>query len=242
MTDPVKVSGMIDIHELPTVQLQALWALDSLSDASKNRFSASEITTFLIETCGKHTSRQAITTALDKDKTLANKNMSKGGYRLMEAGRKKILSASSTNVHVINSGEPFLVKNTVLQDIFSKLTGDIRICDPYIDLYLLDILFKNFEKKTRIMILTHTITSKPAGTFERQLADFRKDGFQIEIGTYSKSDLHDRYIMDDHAFWLSGNSISHLGNKESFLIRLDEDIRQIMLATFNTRWKISSKS
>ena len=48
-------------------------------------------------------------------------------------------------------------------------------------------------------------------------------------------------IINSQTFWLSGNSLNHLGNKESFIVRLGEDLRQSMLAIFNSRWKVSKK-
>ena len=79
------------------------------------------------------------------------------------------------------------------------------------------------------------------GIFSRHLAELRKENYQIEVGVYSSSDLHDRYIMDEKSFWLSGNSLNHLGDKESFIVCLGEDVRQSMMTTFNNRWKVTTK-
>jgi len=38
-----------------------------------------------------------------------------------------------------------------------------------------------------------------------------RKGFNIEVRVYKQSTLHDRYIMDDKSFWLSGNSLNYSG-------------------------------
>ncbi|HEY4479220.1 MAG TPA: hypothetical protein VI981_02605 [Candidatus Paceibacterota bacterium] len=233
-----KISDSFEVHKLDDLQLKGLWVLDKLSD-SKDRLSSVEIADYLIEECGISTSRQAITYALEKEGGIVHKN--KGGYKLMEAGRKKLAAGNSNSVIVIESGKPFSTKNVIVKDIFNNLKSPVLISDPYLDINTLDLLFKNLDKKKQTKILTHKIADKPSGTFSRHLGELRQEGFQIEIGVYSNSDLHDRYIMDDNSFWLSGNSLNYIGNKESFIVRLGEDIRQSMLATFNNRWKIANK-
>lgn len=233
-----KTSDSFDVHELGDLQLKAIWVLDKLSD-SKDRLSAGEVADYLVEECGTSTSRQAVSYALEKDAGIVHKN--KSGYKLMEKGRKKLADANADSVIVIESGKPFSTKNVIVKQILSSLKSPVLICDPYIDINTLDLLFKNFDKKKQIKILTHTVNDRPSGTFSRHLGELRQEGFQIEIGVYSNSDLHDRYLMDDGTFWLSGNSLNHIGNKESFVVRLGEDIRQSMLSTFNSRWNSSQK-
>lgn len=61
----------------------------------------------------------------------------------------------------------------------------------------------------------------------RESTTFRAD--------YPSSHLHDRYIMDDSHFWFSDNSLNFLGNKESFIVSLGEDIRSSMSEVSNRR-------
>jgi len=236
----MKTSDTLDPHILSPIKLKAFWALDKMESESNDRFTAAKVALFLVEEQGINISRQAIQSALKSDKSATNRNTK--GYKLMENGRQQLrASTQKQEVVMIEAGKPFSAKNIVLKDIFTKLKEGILICDPYIDIYTLDIIFKNSDKKTPVKILTKNIIDKPSGTFARHLADLRSEGYKVEIGIYSSSDLHDRYIMDNQTFWLSGNSLNHLGNKESFIVRLGEDIRQGMLVTFNNRWKVSNK-
>ena len=62
----------------------------------------------------------------------------------------------------------------------------------------------------------------------------------VEVRVYKNSILHDRYIISDKNFWLCGNSLNYIGNKESFIVLLGDDIRQNMFSTYNCRWKIAT--
>jgi hypothetical protein len=234
MTSAPKISESLDVHNLPDLHLKALWALDKLSSESNDRFSASAVASYLVEKCGVNTYRQAVDYALAKDRSRIHRNQS--GYKLMEPGRKALAALVVNRVIFIESGKPFSTKNIVLKELFQRLRNRILICDPYLDIHTLDLLFKNVEKEIPLKILTRNIADKPTGTFHRHLAELRREGFQIEVGQHTASELHDRYIMDDSSFWLSGNSLNHLGNKESFLVALGEDVRQSMLTLFNSRW------
>jgi hypothetical protein len=234
-------SDSLNIYDLKDLQLEAIWILDHFSD-SKDRLSSLEIANYLTENYKISTSRQAVRYALEKETGVVHKN--KDGYKLMEVGLKKLITPSSknsNNLFLIEPGKPFSAKNIVLKNIFDNLKSPILISDPYLDIDTLNVLFKNIDQKKQVKFLTHNLIDKPSGILSRHLKEIRQEGFQIEVGIYSNSELHDRYIMDNNLFWLSGNSLNHLGDKESFLVSLGEDVRQSMLATFNNRWKISQK-
>lgn len=235
-----KISDSIDLFSLEGLQLKSLWVLEKISNSTEDRFSATKISNYLIETCGVNTSRQAVKYALEKEKGLVNKN--KYGYKIMKLGEKKLASSSDKNkIIFIESGKPFLAKHVKLKNLFSTLGQQIFISDPYIDAMTLDVIFDNIDKNNKIKILTQKLNDKPKGSFGRKVSDLRKEGYQIEIAIYSKSDMHDRYIMDNKNFWLSGNSLNYLGNKESFIIKLQGDVHQSMMVLFNNRWKVSQK-
>ena len=237
----MKISDTLDPHTLSPIKLKAFWALDKMETESSDRFTAANIALFLVEKQGINISRQAVQSALKGDKRATHRTTK--GYKLMETGRRQLKESSQKReVVMIEAGKPFSAKNITLKDIFNELKGETFICDPYVDVHMLDIIFKNSDKKKPVKILTKNIIDKPIGTFARHLLDLRTEGYKVDIGVYSNSDLHDRYIMDDQTFWLSGNSLNHLGNKESFIVSLGEDIRQSMMVTFNNRWKASTKS
>lgn len=230
----------IDPHTLSDTRLKAFWALNQLDGDSDDHFTATQIANYLVSKHKINTSRQAIDYALRKNKGAYHKN--KNGYKLMELGRKELVSRSSVdNVVLIEADKPYTAKYVAIKSIFNSLRNNVSISDPYCDINTLDIIFNNVPKSINVKILTNNIIDKPQGTFARHLSELRKEGHKIEVGIYTGSDLHDRYIMDDNSFWLSGNSLNHLGSKESFIVKLGADIHGSMLEVFNRRWKIANK-
>jgi len=235
----MKVCESIDPHLLNSVKLKVFWVLDKLEEDDNDRFTATAIAKYLIDH-GIKTSPQAVRYALKTDRHAIHQNSK--GYKLMEAGRKLLQEIKPEGeVIVIEPGKPFSAKSITLKKIFLTLSNEIFISDPYLDINTLDVVFKVIDPKISIKILTNNIIDKPTGILNRHLKELRKEGYKIEIGIYQNSDLHDRYIMDNETFWLSGNSLNNLGNKESFIVPLGKDVQQSMMATFNNRWKVSKK-
>lgn len=230
------ISTKIDIHSLKELHLKAYWVLDNLTTNDKDRFYSAEVANFLIEKIGVHTSRQAVEYALKKEKGACNKN--KQGYKLMQKGKDAL--ANKNKVIFIDAGKPFEAKNFTIKEILGTTYKELAICDPYVDINTLDIVYRNFLKDIPIRIMTTNVIDKPQGTFKRQLIDLNKEGYKVEVRVYKNSILHDRYIMSDKNFWLCGNSLNYIGNKESFIVLLGDDIKQNMYSTFNSRWKIAT--
>ena len=231
-----KISNSINPHKLSTLELRALWALDQLGSPQKERFSSYEMAQFLVEKNGITTTRQAIEYAVKQDKKTTNKNGQ--GYNLMQQGKDK-LAGSNNGVILVEPGKPYSGKLLAVKDIFQKLNGEIKLCDPYCGIGLLDLIHRGFDKKNSIKIITANIIDKPKGTFFVALKDLQTEGYNLEIRTYDKSILHDRYIFDIENAWISGNSFNNLGEKESFIVILGKDIKQSLEATFNSRWKVA---
>ncbi len=229
-------STSIDVHRLPNLRLQAYWAIEELTLDSKDRFSSSEIANYLIENAGVKTSRQAIQYTLQSKSANCHKN--KHGFKLMQDAKNE-LYGSSVGLTLIEAGKPYIAKNFALKEIIGDKYSKLSVCDPYLDLNTLDVIYKNFIKGLPIRILTANVIDKPQGIFKRQLSDLNKEGFKIEVRIYNKSTLHDRYIISEKQMWLCGNSLNHMGNKESFIVSTGEDIKQSVLSTFNSRWKTS---
>lgn len=233
----LKISDSINPHSLPSTALQCLWALDQLESKDKNRFSYIEVKNFLVERTKISIKRSTVQKALERAGTFVDKN--KKGFLLMEKGRKELSSADVDEAFFIEAGKPFSAKRFQLRKIFSRLKGVLKVCDPYVDSDTLYTMFRIIKKDTPVRILTQKIYDKPVGSIKRMLADLKKEGFNIEIRVYNSSDLHDRYILDETSMWLSGNSLNHLGDKESFIVRLGKDLYQSTCALFDSRWKTS---
>ncbi len=236
----VKPSENIDPHLLSTSKDKVLWAIDSMTTNANDRFTAAQITEFLVEKVNLNIARQTVWSAAEKLKKLLHKNGK--GHKLMAAGQKELekLVNRTDDTIVIHANKPFSARHVVLSDIFTKMTQTVCICDPYVDVRTLELVY-NYLKHVSVKILTSNIKDKPSGSFAASLNDLRKEGYNIEVGHYTNSTLHDRYMFDDQVFWLSGNSLNGIGAKESFLVQLGVDIHQSMRETFDRRWKVANK-
>lgn len=232
-----KASNSIDLYSLPSTKLRCFWALDQLERKDKNRFSYTDIAYFLVEQMHIAVTPGSVQKSLERAKGFVDKN--KSGFLLMERGRRELLSADSDDTFFIEAGKPFSAKRIQLVKVFSELKGIIKICDPYLDSDTLLTIFRIVSKSTPIKILTKKISDKPAGSIKQTLVELRKEGFDVEVMIYASSELHDRYILDDSCMWLSGNSLNHLGDKESFIVRLGKDVGQSTRALFDNRWRVS---
>ena len=237
----IDLSKYPDPHTYSRSLERALWVMEVVQkELGIDRLKPSHIAKILTEKIGIAASPQAINIALERAKK-GLVHRSRDGFKLMEKGRAELfaLSADKQAVVVVEPGKPFTSKTFLLQNVLSQLKGEIKICDPYCGPGTLDIL-SQLDKKKRIFLLTQTIVDKPQGNFERVFRDFKAERPNVAIRVYDKSVLHDRYIIAERDMWLIGQGLKDLGKKESFLVRMGDDIKESMAAVFDRRWKIAS--
>ena len=225
-----------EVHHFPDVLSISLWVMEYLSDEKTDRFGSAEISKYIVENLGISTSRQAVQAALTKAVKGKLCHKERGKFKLMESGQYELLKQMRKDrVTLLEPGKPFSA-GIELGNIFSQLSGVTCFSDPYVDQKTLEVIHKHFaNRKLSIKILTSKVTN--ATQFKSDLEKLKVERVNIEVRKIGKGILHDRYFMDDDHFWFSGNSLNNLGNKESFIVRLDDDIRQSMLKTFNSRWQ-----
>lgn len=224
----------IDIHALPDVMSIALWVIEYTSNDESKYFGASEIAQYMIERLGISTSRQAVHSALTKavSKKFCHKN--KVGFGLMKLGRDELLKQINRETVVfLEPGKPFTAGMKV-ESIFKKMKGTIKISDPYVDIKTLDLIHRSMDANIPIRLLT--VQVKDEAMVKREVQKLQIEGFNFEIRKVSSGVLHDRYLIDNNNFWLSGNSLNNIGKKESFIIMLGGDMRNILNQTFDSRW------
>ena len=228
-----------NLDVFPNILSISLWVMERLSDENTDRFGAAEISRYIVEELGRSTSRQAVQAALTGAAKAKLCHKESGGFKLMQSGQQELLRRMRKDrVTLLEPGKPFSA-GIELGNIFSQISGVAHFSDPYVDEKTLDIIHKHFaNRKLFIKILTSKITN--ATRFKSDLEKLKVEGINIEVRKNGKGILHDRYFIDDRHFWLSGNSLNNLGNKESFIVMLGDDIRQTMLHTFNSRWQVAA--
>ena len=140
---------------------------------------------------------------------------------------------------VIEAGKVYSGKKLFQEVVLSSVGSSLKICDPYCGARTIDLL-SGIGHNCRVMILTQSIETK--GSFQRELEDFQKEysGIDIEVRVFSASTLHDRYAISDDNCWSIGSSLKDLGNKDTIVTKLGDEIRYALEEMFEERWKRSS--
>ncbi len=121
--------------------------------------------------------------------------------------------------------------------ILSNLSGEIKICDPYLTEDCLEALEK--ISKGKVKFLTSSKKNNIKVT-DQDLKDFKAEFSKVEIRGFPFDHLHDRYIITKDKLYLLGHGFS-IRKKETFIIELPEkfskDLIQSLNSTFDNRWK-----
>jgi hypothetical protein len=140
---------------------------------------------------------------------------------------------------VVEAGKVYSGKKLFQEVVRPNIGNSLKICDPYTSARTLDFL-TNIGRRCKVFLLTQTIDNK--GNFQRELKDFQKEftEIDIEVKIFSKSTLHDRYMISDDAAWSIGASLKDLGNKDTIITRLGDEIKYALEEMFEKRWNESA--
>lgn len=157
----------------------------------------------------------------------------KGGYWKQ---RCPPVRSDEIEVHYFEPGKPRTSRQNFAK-ILNALTGEIKICDPYLNNDTLEALEQLKNAKVKFLTINNKNNIKVS---QRDLKDFKAENANIDIRGFSFDHLHDRYIISKNKLYLLGHGFS-IRNKESFIIELSEkiaiDFIQSLSSTFDTRWK-----
>ena len=137
---------------------------------------------------------------------------------------------------LIESGKVYSGKKLFQQVVLSNIGLQLKICDPYCGVRLLDVL-SEIKGKCKVFLLTQTIVEKRK--FQRELKDFMKEHpeIEIEVRIFNERKLHDRYIISDGNCWAIGSSLKDLGNKDTIITKLGNEVKYALEEIFEKRWK-----
>jgi hypothetical protein len=165
-----------------------------------------------------------------------------GDFKLLSFTTKGLKSVKdligetvSVRTWVIEAGKVYSGKKLLQEIVVPNIGTSLYICDPYIGARTLDFI-NNIGHKCKIQLLTQTIQEK--SNFERELNDFKKEfpEIEIEVRIFSKTSLHDRYMISDGAAWSIGSSLKDLGNKDTLVTRLGNEVKFALTEVFENRW------
>lgn len=175
----------------------------------------------------------------------------KGGetyYEIMKPGKNHLVTKAGegfVNFYYFEAGKRYQSKSVLANNILAGLKGELKIVDPYGDARTLDIFSKANVKGVKFLTRLENLSERNKKRFLRELHDFKSEFPDMEFRSYSKSEIHDRYIISRDKLIILGYSLKDLGAKESFGIILDKkmcsDILDGLIENFNRRWKAASQ-
>jgi len=167
-------------------------------------------------------------------------------YEIMNPGKEHLVKSAgggSVNVHYFEPEKKYSSKRILRECILNNLKGELKTVDPYCDSGTLDILSSS-QNKIKFLTQIEKLRPNIQQEFLRDLQNFKSEYPNVEFRNYSKSEIHDRYIVSKDKLVILGNSLKDLGAKESFAIVLDRktsrDIFDALVENFGRRWKVAS--
>jgi hypothetical protein len=203
-----------------------------------------------LESAGVAATRKSIGRSIASAKGFITRSISDDGevfYKLMTRGEReaeKFLSGRERlAVLRIEAGQPRQARIKLGEMLF-KLKGVVKICDPFYGISTLDSL-DLLPKSSEVRFLTQK-TTEPSRRIEGAIRDFCKERSKTELRKASTSSkLHDRYILADQQIIILGHGIKDIGNKESFVIVLNEDLVPDLInetnTSFDREWGMATK-
>lgn len=173
---------------------------------------------------------------------MLGKSKAEGNLILSVKGLKtvKMLLAGEfgTKTFLVKSGETFSGRRLLEEMIFSRLRDDVKVCDPYVDVNTID-LFRVVTNQTKIRLLTSNVSSERQVATETRNFMTQYPNVTIDIGIDRNRTLHDRYLIFHEGAVSFGTSLNHLGNRDTIVSWLPDDVKEALSEVFETRWNAS---
>ncbi len=239
--DSARKEALADLDGPLTLAFAALYL--AKEHCNIDRLSAEHIVACL-EAAGVAVSRTTIASALKRAGTRISRQANLSDetlFRLMTKGEREItplLNKGAIEIVRVDGSRPRTAR-VQLTEILSAARGIVRICDPYYGFRTLDVL-EAIPAKTTVQFLSAK-TNEAGRKLSAAIRDFKTERPNIEFRiTDRPHELHDRYLVTNDQMLLVGHGFKDIGNRESFMIRIDKtwapDLLKETTAAFDLRW------
>ncbi len=167
------------------------------------------------------------------------------GYKISQPGEiylKSLKKNEPISVFYLRPSKPMQAKRTLETLIKNIPKGELRICDPFYGISTFQVLDMILKHHKNIKFLTAALGGgEKKANVQQIIKDFKHEHkAQAEIKIINRNDTHDRYIIAKNIFFIIGQGIKDLGNKESLIIAIEDrygrDIRKTLTNEFDKRW------
>jgi hypothetical protein len=133
----------------------------------------------------------------------------------------------------VSESSPFTAKSEI-RDLLATASTAVLVVDPYVGVGTLDCL-RSVTKPMRL--LTGRLPASIESGFNSALADFRKEGFEIEVRRAPM--LHDRHLVFNDRCWLVGSSLKDAGKKAFHCMEV-VDLKADVVQALEAKWSAGS--
>jgi len=133
----------------------------------------------------------------------------------------------------VPEGSPFTAKSQI-RELLATASTPVLVVDPYVGVATLDCL-RSVSRPIRL--LTGGPTASIESSFDSALADFKKEGFQIEVRRVPM--LHDRHLVFNDRCWLVGSSLKDAGKKAFHCMEI-VDLKANVIQALETKWSAAT--
>lgn len=262
-TEPKKIAETVrekcapllrELHARSNALELSLWVLRSTKDlALADRLSAKQVHDILGELevgCGLNAIKVALSRARDRE-IIASAGSAGVAYGISKRGRALLDRTDPVHgieVWHVEPGKKWTAWRN-LEDFSPMLSGPLQISDPYYgqrSLHALQILANRPDGVRLLSCLPASRRGTTGSTVRVAAGDFVSQTPNVEIRLVAPpAPFHDRYIVSDHSLTILGQGLEGLGEKESFVIHLPEelvaDTLQTLRQDFETRWQAATR-
>jgi len=224
----------------------SLWILWVAKEKPQiKRLRSDEISSILREVMEISVTAESITRAFARagERIYSSHSDGKVYFEIMKPGKEylqSLIGEGEVQAFYFEPGKKYTNKKLLAENILCRLTGELRIVDPYCGARTLDVLRNITDRPVRFLTKIENLRQNLRMQFLRELKDFQSENPNIEFRDYPHEDIHDRYIISSSSLVILGYSIKDLGNKESFAVVLDGDtsidIVKTLICNFDKRW------
>jgi hypothetical protein len=129
----------------------------------------------------------------------------------------------------VPEGSPFTAKSQI-RELVATASTLVLVVDPYVGVATLDCLR---SVSTPIRLLTGRHPTSIESGFDSAPADFKKEGFQIEVRRVPM--LHDRHLVFNGRCWLVGSSLKDAGKKAFHCMEMI-DLKANVVQALDAKW------
>lgn len=230
-----------NVRRLPSERLHVFAVLRvARRDSEFAWLTSSEVADVLCEVEGLNVPRQRVLAILSAERQAVAKRRNGGRdrFRLMHSGEVELDDAAPAIASTFVDPQKGLSAIRKLEDTLSSLSGALKICDPHIENKTLDFLAV-CSRAASISLLTVNIHRDTA--FRRDLTAFRiEHSVPLDVRVAANPKLHDRYILHDNGLLMLGASLNGFAKKQSFVVALGPDMREMTERAFDTHWATAS--